>query len=161
MGEDNGRGNTCPATSKQPLEPKIMNPPVPPARDKRQNGLAGKQSFPISINKRKHRAAGIIRPGWPGKDNKIPGFKTEGTQRLYRVAFSEKGLHHHDHGGTDSPNGKSKIRDRTQLFPMDLQLTSLKSINQAIQEISGLTAEGIRDYKNSFFSQNDIHNIFR
>ena len=41
------------------------------ARDKRQNNLAPKQFIPITIEEREYGTAGIIRPGWPSKNNKI------------------------------------------------------------------------------------------
>jgi hypothetical protein len=113
MGKNYRRGDAGTATSEQPFKSKIMNAPIPPTRNKGKDSLAGKQRLPVSIDKRKHWAAGIIRPGWPGKDNKIPGFKTDGAQRLYRVTFPKKGLYHHYHGGADSPNGKPKFSYRT------------------------------------------------
>ena len=72
-----------------------------------------------------------------------------------RVSLTKKGLHHHDHGGSNRAYGKTEFTMKTELFPMNHCLCLAKPLYQSIQKISSLTAVRIGKNKNSFIIQNN------
>jgi|GEM_PF-5360427 len=69
MGKNDAVWNCCATAFQQAPQAKPVHSPVSTAGDEWQDCLSFKKSWTVAINERQNWAAGVVRPGWPGKDN--------------------------------------------------------------------------------------------
>lgn len=134
-----------------------MQPPIGPAGYEGQDEFSCQQFGRILPEKIDHRPAQVIRPCRSGTDHEVPVRKTRFVGRCYSDRAPQESCNHHFERAEIRSDWKWRRRQRLQLFQPDFDSTFAQSFRQAIQKITGLTAEGIKKNQNSLWLYECFH----
>lgn len=157
MLEDEWRQFPGAALQQIPAHLPGMQTPIGSAGYDGKNGFVCQQSGRILPEKIDHRPARVIRPCRSGTDDEVPVPITILVRRRYGNRAPEKSRDHHFHRAEIGPDGKRRRRQRLQLFKPDFDSSFVQTFRQTIQKITGLTAEGVKEYQNSFWRYECLH----